>query len=512
MITMHIQKYVCAITLLVISQGLTAQQLTPENIKNSFHQVQAIIGEDTLRPAFHLTPPAGCMGDPNGGIYFDGWYHIFYGLYPFAGHPGGWYWAHAKSQDLLYWDHLEPGLTPAFDLGLNYIGSGSTIAHQQGLPFVYYSASSDDQMKFWQAQFTTEDLNQWTHLTKNPILTLDHPGLPDYDDFWRDPFVFEEAGRTFMIACADLLEEDVVSVPIFEATDAELSSWAYKGTLFDYPKNQYRNFEVPEIRKIGDQWVFMASVDAPVDRCIYFTGQFEIDKLRFTPEQKGVIDYSGHYYAQESILDSEGNIVLMAWIPGWDRDWLPTYMNEPLKNDGKYWNGCFAIPRNLTLNSAGELVQHPVKSIESLRGDLQELPARQLPVEGPMTSHDVLETIHGDQLELQIELALGSASFCGLNLLCDKNVNGCLFIIWNGNELNVDGVKVPIEGWQPNDHITMQIFIDKQIVEIFVNGGKYCVSRKVRAEHIKGDRISLTRLGGTARLISLQAWPLRSLN
>jgi beta-fructofuranosidase len=177
-----------------------SHQLTPENISRALHQVRDAIAHDTLRPAFHLTPPAGCMGDPNGGIFYDGWYHIFYGLYPFAGHPGGWYWAHARSQDLLHWEHFEPGITPAFDLGLNYIGSGSTIATEQGLLYVFYSASNHDQMKFWQAQFSGKDLNQWTHHVKSPVLTLEHPGLPDFDDFWRDPFVFETGGRTFMIA------------------------------------------------------------------------------------------------------------------------------------------------------------------------------------------------------------------------------------------------------------------------------------------------------------------------
>ncbi len=85
-----------------------------------------------MRPAFHLTPPAGCMGDPNGGIYYNGWYHIFYGLQPFSAHPGGWYWAHDRSQDLLNWEHMPPRLTPAFELGLNAVGSGSTIVAKDG--------------------------------------------------------------------------------------------------------------------------------------------------------------------------------------------------------------------------------------------------------------------------------------------------------------------------------------------------------------------------------------------
>ena len=494
----------------VVSLKSQSNKLTKENILEAFARVSESIGNDTLRPAYHLTPPAGCMGDPNGGIFYDGWYHIFYGLHPFAGHPGGWYWAHAKSKDFLNWTHFAPELTPAFDLGLNYIGSGSTITDIGGRTHAFYSASNDDEMKFWQAHMI-EDLNKWEHPSKNPILTLDHPNLPPFHDFWRDPFVFETDGRTFLIACADLLEEDYVPVPIFEATNEELNSWEYKGILFEYPKHKYRNFEVPELRPIGDKWIFLASSDAPLDNCVYFTGSLDLEELRFIPEDQGILDYSGHYYAQETILDDKGDLYLMSWIPGWDREWLPRYMNQPLKNDGSVWNGCFAIPRKLTLDNNGKLIQKPVESFKALRGDLKALPARELPVTGPMTAHDVLRDVSGNQLELEVELELNAASFCGINVLCDDQGNGGLYIMWTGDILTVDGVKVSISDWQPGNSLKLNIFIDKQLVEIFVNDGTYCISRQVRKEHIKGNRVSLTRLGGTATLKSLKAWQLKSI-
>jgi beta-fructofuranosidase len=262
---------------------------------------------------------------------------------------------------------------------------------------------------------------------------------------------------------------------------------------------------------LGDKWIFLASSDAPVDRCVYFTGSLDLETLRFIPEHEGIIDYSGHYYAQETILDSKDDLYLMAWIPGWDRDWLPTYMNEPLKNNKALWNGCFDIPRKLFLDEQGKLIQQPVSSMELLRGEKYELASRDLPVNGPTTGHDVLKDIHGNQLELQVELELNAASFCGLNVLSNKEGNGGLFIVWTGNTINVDGVTIPME-WEPGRSIQLQIFIDKQLVEVFINGGKYCISRQVAAENIKGDHISLTSLGGTARLLSLTAWELQAVN
>jgi beta-fructofuranosidase len=486
-------------------------KLTPENITRAFEDASPNVSQDTLRPAFHLTPPAGCMGDPNGGIYHQGMYHIFYGLQPFSSYPGGWYWAHARSRDLLHWEHMKPGLTPAFELGLTHVGSGSTIVNENEKALAFYSTSKGDAMKFWQAQFN-DDLSEWTHEGPNPILTLEHNGLPKFDKFWRDPFVFESDGRTFLIACADLFEEDYVPVPIFESKNSQLTQWEYKGILFTYPKHKLRNLEVPELRPLGDKWIFMASSDAPVDRVYYFIGNFDINTLRFIPYSEGVLDYSGHYYAQETIQDDQGNLFVMAWIPGWDRDWLPTYMNEPLKNSSPLWNGCFAIPRQLTFNYEQELIQKPVPAMKQLRTEHITLDSRELPVQSAFAAYDVLKEIRGDQLEIHIEMDLNAASFCGLNLLCDEDGMGGLYIVWSGDVVNVDGVKVPLKDWHKGQVLQMQVFIDKQLVEVFIDGGRYCVSRKVRAEYIKGDHVALTRLGGTARLISLEAWKLKAID
>ncbi|MGK7395338.1 MAG: hypothetical protein ACNS62_12245 [Candidatus Cyclobacteriaceae bacterium M3_2C_046] len=189
----------------------------------------------------------------------------------------------------------------------------------------------------------------------------------------------------------------------FETTNGKLTEWEYKGNLFTYPKYKNRNFEVPEIRPIGDQWI-------SVDRCYYFIGNLDLENLSFTPQQEGIVDYSGHYYAQETIQDDKGDLYLMAWMPGWDRDWLPTYMNELMK---------------------------------TLRTDHIQISPRSLPVDGPMTGYVVLDQVRGDQLKMQLTLELDAASFCGLNVLSDAEGEGGLFITWSGNMLNVDGVKVP---------------------------------------------------------------------
>lgn len=115
-------------------------------------------------------------------------------------------------------------------------------------------------------------------------------------------------------------------------------------------------------------------------------------------------------------------------------------------------------------------------------------------------------------MEVRAQFELQNASFCGINVLCDEAGLGGLPITWSGDILNVDGVKVPVEEWKPGDTIDLHLFNDKKVVEIFVNGGRYCISRQVREEHVKGKHIALTALGGTAKLISFDAWELSGVN
>lgn len=498
----------------LIINTLQAQdwKLTPENISRAFERQAEMVRQNPLRLAYHLVPPAGGMGDPNGGLYYDGYYHIFYGLAPFSPSLGGWFWAHARSHDLVHWEPMKPGLTPAYDLGLQSVISGSTVIAPNGQPLAVYCAGKDGSMKFWRAEFTNQELSEWDHKGKNPVLSLDQPGLPDFDKFWRDPFVFSTDGRTFMIACADLLDEDYVPVPIFEATNVELTNWDYKGILFTVPKYKYRNLEVPELRKLGGKWIFLASTDAPVDRTVYFTGEFDSKNLRFISDSEGILDYSSHYYAQETIQDDKGDLYVMAWIPGWDRPFLPDFRKDRIKNDSKYQNGCFALPRKLSFDKDGNLIRQPVDAVKELRTDHFSVAGRDLPVDGPETGFDVLDEVRGDQLEIRLELELNTASFCGLNVLCDDNGKDGCYIIWSGDILNVDGVKIPLKEWKPGVSLQLQIFIDKQIVEVFANSGKYSVTRLIDKKYIKGNRIALTRLGGSAKLNYLKAWKIKTIN
>jgi beta-fructofuranosidase len=136
------------ISMLVI-QAQSPRKLTTENISRAIEETSRSAPYDSSRPGYHLIPKAGFMGDPNGGLYHQGWYHIFYLYNPFSNMPGPFCWGHAKSRDMVAWEILPPALLPAYDLGLNEIGSGSTIINDQGKPIAIYSTIRDGSMKSW---------------------------------------------------------------------------------------------------------------------------------------------------------------------------------------------------------------------------------------------------------------------------------------------------------------------------------------------------------------------------
>jgi sucrose-6-phosphate hydrolase SacC (GH32 family) len=122
-----------------------------------------------------------------------------------------------------------------------------------------------------------------------------------------------------------------------------------------------------------------------------------------------------------------------------------------------------------------------------------------------------VEEYQTKQAEIHLELDLNNASGCGINLLCDQEGGGGLAIFWSGDLLKVDQVEVPITDWEKGETLDLQIFVDKKFVEVFAQGGRYCITRQVREEHIRGDHMALTSLGGTAKLMSFKAWHMAKI-
>ena len=157
----------------------------------------AILNNEQYRPYFHFTPDSMWMNDPNGMVYYEGEYHLFYQYYPDSTVWGPMHWGHAISTDLVYWKHLPIALYPD---SLGYIFSGSAVIDINNTSgfgktnnpamvaiYTYHNMAGEKSGRNdYQTQgiaYSNDKGRTWTKYEKNPVLK--NPGQRDF----RDPKV-----------------------------------------------------------------------------------------------------------------------------------------------------------------------------------------------------------------------------------------------------------------------------------------------------------------------------------
>lgn len=452
---------------------------------------------DPDRPVYHFLPPARWMNDINGPLYHKGYYHIFYQFNPFGDKPydetvtdqvewAGMHWGHARSKDLVSWEHLPIALAPSVERGERGCWSGCAAVNGAGALMLFYTAVFENKIPYeipfeqW-AAVGDEDLIEWKRSPANPILSLKTHGRPGFSPEWRDPFIFHADGRTFMIigACGD------AGTPIYEAGNAELTEWTTRGIMWD------KSVECPNFVPLGDKWVFISS---PFDLVRYDVGAFDTRTLTFTPETGGIVDW-GNYYGTNTMFDDKGRCVLLGWVPGWDWGAL---------KDGRGWNGCMALPRVLSVTEDNRLVQTPAPELERLRMDEDYIhEAVKL-----SNSLHVIEHV-GDTLEIVAEIAPGDARSFGLKVRRSSDGARGVEICCDREKsiLSVAGTEMPMR-LDSKPALKLHLFLDKSVMEVYANEGETVIT-KVVSSTPTDQGVELFSLGGTVELRSLDIWRLQ---
>ena len=163
------------------------------------------------RPNFHFTPPAKWMNDPNGMVYFDGEYHLFYQHFPDTTVWGPMHWGHAVSEDLIHWEHLPIALYPD---SLGYIFSGSAVVDHQntsgfgkdGQPplvaiFTYHDPVGEKagtiDFQYQGIAYSNDKGRTWTKYENNPVIP--NPGIRDFRD---TKVIWDEARGQWVLVLA----------------------------------------------------------------------------------------------------------------------------------------------------------------------------------------------------------------------------------------------------------------------------------------------------------------------
>ncbi|MEZ4713652.1 MAG: glycoside hydrolase family 32 protein [Caldilineaceae bacterium] len=447
---------------------------------------------DPTRPLFHFRPPAFWMNDPNGPIYHNGWFHLFYQHNPYGDEWGHMHWGHARSRDLVRWEHLPIALPPSLELGEEHVFSGCAWRNGDGEPLLFYTSvkagprESRPPNEQWAARPLDADLITWEKHPANPILALETHGGPHFDSEWRDPFIFAEAGRTFMVVGGDV--EDVAGVGLYEAADASLLKWHYRGLLVQTTKDKLRFYECPNFVKVDGKWILLTS---PYRQIEYMVGDFDLETLTFTVEQEGVLDpgFSDvpNFYASNILFDEAGRCILLGWVRGFAKE--------------RGWNGALALPRILSIGDDGHPRQQPIPELAQLRGPVTDFGAHQL-----CDDSAVEYTSAAPSVEVEATLKLSKSADVGLVL------NGQPLVEYRAIEgqgkLNVADTEVALP-LNEDGLLKLQVFIDRSVVELFANDGQIAVTRIIDTPT---DRCQLKfySRGPSCEVRALRVWQMQS--
>lgn len=489
----------CAAASLFGSAAARGAETGNPAIAKAMEAVRASIAtaeSDPERPGYHFRPPAHWNNDPNGTIFYKGWHHLFYQHNPFGSEWGHMHWGHARSRDLVNWEHLPIALWPSLEKGEEHVFSGCAALHPDGRPRLLYTSIGRRQPEQWMAEPLDDELIAWKKFEGNPVATVQLHGGQRIAD-WRDPFVFDEGGKRYMVLGGNgngRRTGGAGAVYLYEAVKADLTEWKYLGPVFEHRNREIINVECPNLFKLGSKWVVLMS---PQNPCEYFIGDLDLKRPRFIPDSHGILD-PGPSYASNISWDDAGRTILWLW-------------GRTDTKPGKGWNSVMTLPRILSIGEDGFLRQNPAPEFEQLRGEARRRDAIALGA-APVS---LSETISGDSLEIDATFSLGDAKTVGLRVRSGGSGQGiriacgahaaCSFPPDAGVCFSVGDFPTQVGRGRS---VRVRVFVDKCVVEAYADDGAAAIfaSADTDPRHLGVEAFAE---GGNARLGSFQAWPLK---
>jgi sucrose-6-phosphate hydrolase SacC (GH32 family) len=436
---------------------------------------------EQYRPQFHFSAQLGWINDPNGLVYFDGEYHLFYqGRTDSLEQTPVMSWGHAVSPDLVHWKQLPVALHPDDHDG--WIWSGSAVVDWKntsgfGTPghpplVAMYTAAKDP---FAQAIAYSNDRGRtFTKYAGNPVLAHIAGSNRDPHVIWHEPtrqwivVLYKDVDNTFCIFSSPNLKE-----------------WTH-----------LQDFEMPGCIECPDffpialdgnasqiKWVFTAANGH------YLVGDF--DGRHFAPTQEvRQVDFGRNFYAVQSYSDipaSDGRRIQIAWMRGGNYPGMP-------------FNQQMSFPAELTLRTTSDgprLFRNPVHEINLLH--ISQRKWADTPI-SPATS--LRADIPGDTMEIRADIEISNADSVALSIL--------------GQTISYDAKTKILSalGDAPltltDGHLRLTILVDRTSIETFANDGRVSLTSCYLPDASE-NALSITARGGAARLRVLEIYGLKSI-
>jgi len=446
--------------------------------KGELQSLRRMAKDDPWKPIYHIHPPYGLMNDPNGLSYFNGYYHVFYQWYPFGAIHGMKHWAHVRSKDLVHWERMPVALVPTEWYESHGAFSGTAL-EKDGQLHLYYTGN----VKFDEAN---RSANQCLAIMdpafrihkykRNPLIK----GTPKgYTGHVRDPKVFKKDGLFYMFLGAQ--RNDLTgTLLVYESQDA--IGWEFKGELQVEGWSKGRMWECPDFFWLNGKDVLILSLQGVeknehnyhnVYNVIYLVGELDLARLSFKVDYCRELDKGFDFYAPQTFADPQGRRVLFAWAGSGE----VAYPTDP-----HGWAHCLTLPRELILDGT-KLKQKPI-------GELERLREQGLTVAGQLEKGEKAVINGDDAFELNVRFTEIAADRFGIRfcqsdreevtLLFDKRkavvtLDRSQCVHRFGEQFGtVRSEELPI-----GDDVSVRIFVDRSVVEIFLQDGEVAFTSRV---------------------------------
>ena len=477
---------------------------------------------DYYRPSYHFTPLYGWMNDPNGMVYKNGEYHLYFQYNPYGSKWGNMHWGHAVSKDLLHWENLE--LAIARDT-MGHIFSGSSVVDKRNTAgfgkdaiIAIYTNNSVNHDEVQCIAYSKDNGRTFTKYEGNPVLTP-FDGLKDF----RDPKVFwyEKNKSWYMIVSADKETRFYRS--------KNLKQWTYVSAFGKGMGQQPCQYECPDFFQLpvnGDKknmkWVMIMNINPGCpfggSATEYFVGDF--DGKQFTcPDANEAkwLDYGKDHYATVTFSNTGDRVLAITWMSNW------MYANlTPFKQN----RGANGLPRELKLFEkdgkyyVSEDAAPEVKGLRKTSTDMADAT-----VDGQQSYEGAAKGMEGT-FELEADITPDANGIAGIEISNNKRERTMVYFDMKNGRVVMDRTESGLtdfaknaephdiekawdkqraaEGKQParvansinykNDFALgtcaplslcdgktyhVDIFVDKSSVELFIDGGRIAMTNLV---------------------------------
>lgn len=435
---------------------------------------------EPLRPQFHFSAQRGWVNDPNGLVYYNGEYHLFFQHNPYGWNWGNMHWGHAVSKDLVRWRELGEALYPD-DMGPMFSGSAvvdwkntSGFGKDCKPPLVmFYTAAGSPTV---QGMAYSNDGRTFTKYDRNPI-------IPEITGGNRDPkVIWHEPSKQWVMVLYVALTGEQHTIHFF--TSPNLREWKKASVLDGGRGNDKFLFECPDLFElpiVGEKekkWVLTAADSASI------VGSF--DGKTFTPESNRLPGMRGQgFYAAQTFSDEPKDRRIQI---GWGQ----------MPSPGMSFNQLQTIPCELTLRRIGkdlQLCRWPVAEVDSLRGKGKTWQDVELKTD------DLLAGMKGDCWDIVAEFSPGDAE--------------AVFDV-RGTPVTLDLAKREVRCLSHvaafdsgAEKIRLRVLVDRTSIEVFANQGEAAMIVPIlpKPEH---KELRLTAKGGRVKAARLDVYPMQS--